>query len=152
MTDDAPPFDLTHARAAFATAAHLHGEATRRSAAALTAADFERLREIDAAYVAALRDGRVQDAIDADDAFHRVLVDAAGDPDLRISVELLVPRLHRMDLWFFTRKAFAAGTNSHPAIILALEAGDVETAATLVERSHTEAGEELSAVLARSGS
>jgi DNA-binding GntR family transcriptional regulator len=149
MTDEPTPFDLRHAREAFATSARLHGEATRRGAAALTPADFNRLRDADAAYVAALREGRIEDAIRADDDFHRVLLDAAGDPDLRVSVDLLVPRLHRMDLWIFTRKAFADGPNTHPDIIEALQAGDVETAADLVERSHSEAGEQLATALER---
>jgi hypothetical protein len=42
---------------------------------------------------------------------------------------LLAPRLRRMDLWLFTRKAFAA---------------------TLVETSFTTAGEELAAAVERS--
>jgi DNA-binding GntR family transcriptional regulator len=155
MPDDPPPFDLRHAREALATSARLHGEATRRGGAALTPAHLARLRDADEAYVSALREGRIEDAIRADDDFHRVLLDAAGDPDLRVSVDLLLPRLHRMDLWIFTRKAFAAGTdttNTHPEIIAALETGDVETAARLVERSHSEAGEQLSAALEHSGS
>ena len=152
MTDDPPPFELHRAREAFATAGRLHAEATRRGAAALTPGDFDRLREADAEHVAALHDGRIEDAIGADDAFHRVLLDAAGDPDLRVSVDLLLPRLHRMDLWLFTRKAFSDGTNTHPEIIVALEAGDVETAAQLVEASHADGGEQLFAALNRTAS
>jgi DNA-binding GntR family transcriptional regulator len=152
MTDDPPPFELHHAREAFATSGRLHAEATRHGAAALTPADFDRLRATDAEYVAALRDGRIEDAIAADDAFHRVLLDAAGDPDLHVSVELLLPRLHRMDLWLFTRKAFSETPNTHPEIIAALEAGDADTAARLVEASHAEAGEQLFAALNRAAS
>jgi DNA-binding GntR family transcriptional regulator len=152
MNDDPPAFDLKLAREAFETAARLHGEATRRGAAALTPADFERLRAADVAYVTALREARVQDAIHADEAFHRVLVEAAGDPDIRISIDLLLPRLHRMSLWIVTRKSFTDAANSHPAIIAALEAGDVETAAVLVERSNSDAGELLAAALARTAS
>ena len=149
MTDDPPPFELHHAREAFATSGRLHAEATRRGAAALTPADFDRLRTADAEFVAALAEGRIEDAIEADDAFHRVLLDAAGDPDLRVSVELLLPRLHRMDLWLFTRKAFSETPNTHPEIVAALEGGDVETAARLVEASHAEGGEQLFAALNR---
>ena len=54
-----------------------------------------------------------------------------------------------MDLWLFTRKAFDAGQNTHPEILAALRAGDVETAATLVEASFTEAGEALAAIVER---
>jgi DNA-binding GntR family transcriptional regulator len=54
-----------------------------------------------------------------------------------------------MDLWLFTRKAFADGESSHPAIIAALRAGDAEHAATLVEASFSTAGEELAAAVER---
>jgi DNA-binding GntR family transcriptional regulator len=151
MTHEPLPFDLKLAREAFATAAQLHGAATRRAADRLTEADYELLAAHDAAYVAALADGRVQDGIAADDAFHHVILDAADDPDLIVSVELLIPRLRRMDLWLFTRKAFADGQSSHPAVIAALRAGDAELAATLVEASFTTAGEELAAAVERAG-
>jgi len=150
MTHEPLPFDLKLAREAFSPAAQLHGAATRRAAGRLTVADYERLAAHDASYVIALAAGRVQDGIAADDAFHRVILDAAGDPDLNVSVELLLPRLRRMDLWLFTRKAFADSQSSHPAIIAALRAGDAETAAALVEASFTTAGEELAAAVERS--
>jgi DNA-binding GntR family transcriptional regulator len=110
---------------------------------------LDRLRAHDAAYVTALKEGRVQDAILADDAFHRVFLDVAGDPDLVVSVELMLPRLRRMDLWLFTRKAFEAGQNTHPETIAALQDGDVDTAVRLVEESFNNAGESLAAAVER---
>jgi DNA-binding GntR family transcriptional regulator len=150
MIHEPLPFDLKLAREAFATSAELHGAATRRAADRLTDADYDRLAAHDASCVAALAAGRVQDGIAADDAFHRVILDAAGDPDLIVSVDLLAPRLRRMDLWLFTRKAFADGKSSHPAIIAALRGGDAEHAAALVEGSFNTAGEELAAAVERS--
>ncbi|MCW2983978.1 MAG: GntR family transcriptional regulator [Conexibacter sp.] len=150
MTTEPLPFDLKLAREAFSTSAHLHGAATRRAAAHLADADFDRLRAHDAEFTTALREGRVEDAILADDAFHRVLLEAADDPDLLVSVELMLPRLRRMDLWLFTRKSFDDVENSHPGIVAALAQGDGETAAQLVEASFTSAGEELAAVVERS--
>lgn len=151
MTQEPLPFDLKLAREAFTTAAELHGTATRRAADRLIDADYDRLAAHDAAYVAALAAGRVADGIAADDAFHRVILNAAGDPDLIVSVDLLMPRLRRMDLWLFTRKAFADGESSHPAIIAALHAGDAEHAAALVEASFSTAGEELATAVERAG-
>jgi DNA-binding GntR family transcriptional regulator len=149
MTDEPLPFDLKLAREAFATSAQLHGAATRRAAGKLTEDDFTSLQACDEAFATALREGRVEDAIRADDAFHRVILEAAGDPDLVVSVQLMLPRLRRMDLWLFTRKAFSDGESSHPAIIAALDEGDGETAAELVEASFTTAGEELAAAVGR---
>jgi DNA-binding GntR family transcriptional regulator len=149
MTTEPIPFDLNLAREAFETTGGLHAAATRRAAPRLTAADIERLRDTDAAYVHALQDGRVQDAILADDAFHGILLDVADDPDLKVSVDLMLPRLRRMDLWLFTRKSFDTTKNTHPQTIAALEAGDVETAVRLVMESYTDAGEELAAIVER---
>jgi DNA-binding GntR family transcriptional regulator len=149
MTNEPLPFDLKLAREAFATAAQLHGAATRRAADRLTEADLDRLAAHDADFAAALAAGRIQDAIAADDAFHRVLLDVAADPDLKVSVDLLLPRLRRMDLWHFSRKAFGNELNTHPETIAALRAGDGELAATLVETSFTSAGEALAAAIER---
>lgn len=149
MSTEFLPFDLPLAREAFGTAAELHGAATRRAAERLTAEDLADLERLDAAYVDALRDGRVADAIAHDTAFHRRFFEIAGDPDLLVSNDLIMPRLRRMDLWLFTRKAFGAGESSHPAILAALRAGDAETAAALVEASFTDAGEQLAAIVER---
>jgi DNA-binding GntR family transcriptional regulator len=149
MPADPPPFDLHLARAAFSNAGALHHEATLVGGPRIGPAELDALRAADAAFTLALEEGRISDAIVADDGFHQVLVTAAADPDIQVSVDLLVPRLRRMDLWLFTRKSFARGANTHPQIIDALAAGDVETAAALVQRSFVDAGELLSAALER---
>jgi DNA-binding GntR family transcriptional regulator len=143
------PFDLKLAREAFATTGGLHGAALRVAAPRLRPADFRRLRALDAEFTGALEDGRVHAAIAADDAFHRVFLDVAGDPDLTVGVELMMPRLKRMDLWLFTRKSFDPAENTHPETLEALEAGDVERAVELVEASYTDAGEMLAAIVER---
>jgi DNA-binding GntR family transcriptional regulator len=149
MSTEPLPFDLPLAREAFGTAGQLNGAATRQAAARLTPEDLTELERLDAAYEDALRDGRIADAITYDTAFHRRFFEIVGDPDLLISADLIMPRLRRMDLWLFTRKAFDPSSNSHPAILAALRAGDAETAATLVEASFTEAGEALAAIVER---
>jgi DNA-binding GntR family transcriptional regulator len=148
MTADPLPFDLNMVDDAFTRWADLHATATLRGAANLTPIHFERLRAADADYLSAVAESRIDDGIAADDAFHQVLLDAAGDPDLQVSVDLLLPRMRRMDLWIFTRKTFAEPSSTHPAIIAALERGDAEEAAERVRSSFADAGQELSATLA----
>jgi DNA-binding GntR family transcriptional regulator len=143
------PFDLGLAREAFATTGGMHGTAVRLAAPRLRPADFRRLRALDAEFTGALAEGRVHAAIAADDAFHRVFLDRAGDPDLSVGVELMMPRLKRMDLWLFTRKSFDPSGNTHPATLAALESGDVDRAVELVEASYTDAGEALAAIVER---
>lgn len=149
MPGEPVPFDLRSARKAFATTGRLQAEATRLGAPKLCGADFERLRAADDDYTRALSDGRVEDAIAADDAFHQVLLDAAADPDLQVSLELLLPRLKRMDLFVFAHKTLCHDEPTHPRIIAALEAGDAETAARLVENSYAAAAAALVAAIER---
>ncbi|HET6509434.1 MAG TPA: FCD domain-containing protein [Baekduia sp.] len=148
-TTELLPFDLPLAREAFGTVAQLHADATRRAADRLTADDLAELERLTDASLAALREGRIADAIDHDTAFHRRFFEVADDPDLTIAAELLVPRLRRMDLWLFTRAAFDPTESSHPAILAALRAGDAEAAAELVEASFLDAGEQLAAIVER---
>jgi DNA-binding GntR family transcriptional regulator len=149
MPEPPVPFDLRAAREAFATTGRLQAEATRLGAPKLGPEDFERLRAADADFTRALDDSRVEDAIRADDAFHQVLLDAADDPDLQVSLELLLPRLKRMDLYVFAQKTLVRGESSHPQIIAALEAGDAERAARLVENSYAAAGAAVAAAVDR---
>lgn len=150
MTGAEPiPFDLGLAREAFATTGGMHGTAVRLAAPRLRPADFRRLRALDAEFADALAEGRVHAAIAADDAFHRVFLNLAGDPDLSVGVDLMMPRLKRMDLWLFTRKSFDPSANTHPETLEALESGDVDRAVRLVEESYTGAGEALAAIVER---
>ena len=149
MTAEPTPFDLSRAREAFATTGRLHGTAVRMAAPKLRPADFRRLRALDAAFSGALEEGRVHASIAADLAFHQVFLDLADDPDLTVAVELMMPRLKRMDLWLFTRKSFDPDENTHPETLAALESGDVERAVELVELSYTDAGEALAAIVER---
>lgn len=150
MTGAEPiPFDLGLAREAFATTGGMHGTAVRLAAPRLRPADFRRLRALDAEFADALAEGRVHAASAADDAFHRVFLNLAGDPDLSVGVDLMMPRLKRMDLWLFTRKSFDPTANTHPETLEALESGDVDRAVRLVEESYTDAGEALAAIVER---
>jgi len=149
MPEPPVPFDLRSAREAFATAGRLQGEATRLAAPRVDADHLARLRAADAAYLQALTAGRVEHAIAADDAFHQVLLEVADDPDLQVSMDLLLPRLKRMDLFVFARKAFERGENTHPQVVAALERGDGETAAQLVEASFHAAGEAIAVAVDR---
>jgi DNA-binding GntR family transcriptional regulator len=147
MPASPPPFGLHASREALTNIAQLHREATLRGCPKLGPEDLDRLRALDDELVAALEEGRVEAAMDADEAFHGVLLTAAGDPDLQVSAGLLTPRLRRLILWYFTLMSFTPIPGEHPAIIEALSRGDAEAAAELVERSFLAGGAALEAAL-----
>jgi DNA-binding GntR family transcriptional regulator len=152
MPAEPPPFGFAQAREAFDAVAALHSEATLRAVPRLTAADLQEMRAADAACREALTEGRVEDAIDADDRFHDVLTRAADDPDLTVGIELVRPRIRRLDRWYFARITYSDDKSGsfHDEILAACEAGDAEGAAGFVERSFHEGGEAIAAAAQRS--
>lgn len=106
----------------------LEPEATRLAAPRLTEGDFTRLREclerMDSAE-------SVTDFIEADDAFHRVILDASGNATLASLIRNLSSGTLRARMWqsIIARDAVEATRASHWAIYDALVAGNAETAA-----------------------
>jgi DNA-binding GntR family transcriptional regulator len=152
MPQEPPPFGFALAREAFDTFGTLHADATLRGVPLVGDDGVEALREADAACRAALQEGRVEDAIDADDRFHDVFVRAAGDPDLEVGVALVRPRIRRLDRWYFARMAYDPdrSVSANAEIIAACEACNAEEAARLVEHSFREGGARIAEAVRRS--
>jgi DNA-binding GntR family transcriptional regulator len=142
---DAPLFDFHQAREVFATFASLHAEATLAAAPQLTEADYAELEAAEAAFATAVRDGRTDDAIDADDRFHQVFVRLCGDPDVRVGIELVLPRVRTLDQWYFGRMSERQDRSAsfHDEILAACRAGDAAEASRLVELSFRTGGEDM---------
>jgi GntR family transcriptional repressor for pyruvate dehydrogenase complex len=114
--------DLHHVRRV------LEPEATRLATPRLTENDFERLDECLRQMEAA---NTIPAYIDADTAFHHVILDACGNPTLASLIENLSSGTLRARMWqsLVSRDAVEATLASHRAIQKALLAGDAELAA-----------------------
>lgn len=145
------PLDLRRALDAFHRLAALQSRAARVGTPHVGADGLSAMHAADQAERDALARGDVEAAIDADDAFHAVLVRACGDLELAAEVRGLLQLIRRFDRAYFASKAFDATvcTDDHLEVIAAVEAGDAELAAAIVERNWTQAGERMSAALSR---
>lgn len=106
----------------------LEPEATRLAAPRLSEDDFERLAECIRHMEAA---DSVEGFIEADTAFHRIILSACGNATLASLIENLSSGTLRARLWqsLMSRDAIEATIASHRAIHRALVARDAETAA-----------------------
>jgi DNA-binding GntR family transcriptional regulator len=133
---------------AFPVVAALHALGTRLGVPALSSADLEQMELHDRERTRALEQGDVLAAIDADDAFHGVLLAASRNAEIERLLARVMPHIRRLDLLHFqslTRDAAAAG--DHAAILDACRRRDAGEAAHLVEANFLRLGEQLTALL-----
>ena len=107
----------------------LHLTALRLAFKHLGKEDLEALRAANAAMSVAIARGRPAEALRADAAFHRVIVERAGNPILTQLVTWLTERLQRIELAHFGQvESGSASAEEHRALIRAIRAGDLGAA------------------------
>lgn len=98
----------------------------------LSEADFESLRQANREFAAAVHRQDVAQALAADDAFHHVIIQAAGNPVIERVIEQLHPQLHRILYRKFSGLLGGKETiNHHEELIRVCEQGDEHAAATM---------------------
>lgn len=125
------PLDRRAARDAFPVVAALHALATELAVPKLTEADRGALRDANNRFSEALRDGDVDAALEADDAFHGVFVTAAANAEIPRTLERLMPRIRRLERLRFGSLSGRASVKQHAEILLAAP----EDAAELVKQN-----------------
>ncbi len=104
--------------------------AVRTAVPLLTDADLAGMRAANDTFAEALRDGDVVAAVEADDAFHRIPVDRAGNAAIRAVLDQYTPVLRRVERIRFASLRGRDSVAQHARIIAFTEAGDAEAAAT----------------------
>ncbi|MDQ0680493.1 DNA-binding GntR family transcriptional regulator [Arthrobacter pascens] len=98
----------------------------------LTERDFRTMRQANRNFAAAVDRQDVSKALAADDAFHHVIIEAAGNPVIARVVEQLHPQVHRILYRKFSGLLGGEETiKHHKELILTCELGDAQAAATL---------------------
>jgi DNA-binding GntR family transcriptional regulator len=139
------PIRADRAAQAFPVIAALQALGTRLGVPALSTADDRRMASLDRDRARALREGDVIAAIELDDAFHGVLLAAAGE--LIRALERLMPQIRRLDVLHVTQLAREDASRDRADILAACRRRDAHTAAELVEANYLRLGEQMAAIL-----
>jgi DNA-binding GntR family transcriptional regulator len=116
----------------FPVLAALHGLATELGVPALRARDVDALNAANEAFVAGLRAYDAHAAYDADERFHGVFVEAAGNTHIATSLERLAPQLRRIEQHVSDHLPGRRSVAQHQAIVARAQAGDAPGAALAV--------------------
>jgi DNA-binding GntR family transcriptional regulator len=129
------PLDTRAARDAFPVVAALHALATRLGVPRLTPADMTAMEAANARLAAALDSRTVPEAIAADDSFHGVLLQVAGNGEIAPALARLMPKVRRLEFARFGSLAGRRSVEQHAAILAACARGAAGEAAALVEEN-----------------
>jgi DNA-binding GntR family transcriptional regulator len=113
----------------------LHALAVRLAAPRIGAEEIEALSSANAAVAAAVDEHHMAAALTADDAFHGVVLDAAANPELRRTLDRLMPHIRRFQLTQFSSEAARQSIRQHADIIAACRHGRFADAAQVMEQN-----------------
>lgn len=113
-----------------AVTAAMNELAVRTAVPLLTADDLTGMRAANDTFADALKTGDVITAVAADDDFHRIPVDRAGNEAIRTVLDQYTPVLRRVERIRFASLRGRDSVAQHARIIAYAAAGDAEAAAT----------------------
>ncbi len=101
----------------------------------MTEADLDRMRDANARFAAAQRNGDADAALAADQDFHAVAIDVCGNAAVRAVIAQYEPVLHRAERLRFGSNEGRDSVDRHTRLIELCRAGDVAGAAELAEQT-----------------
>jgi DNA-binding GntR family transcriptional regulator len=128
------PLGLREVRDAVVVVRAMHELAVRLAVPLMTERHHQRMRAANKRFAAALENGEVQAALDADDALHDVPVAVLGNRALAATIERQLPLIRRLERQRFGSLLGRRSIGWHDQLIDACEDGDVETAVAITTR------------------
>jgi DNA-binding GntR family transcriptional regulator len=116
------PLDRREAADAFPVVAALHALAAELAAPRLTHADLRQMREANRAFEQALKVGDADGALQADDDFHGVFVQACANVEIARTLDRLMPRIRRLERLKFGSLSARTSVRQHEQIIASAHA------------------------------
>jgi len=126
------PFDLASTISAQQVAAAMHELAASLAVPVITTEQIDAMVAANSAFALALDVLDPDAALDADDAFHAVFVEASGNRIVADVLEQTTPLLHRVERMRFASFAGRDSVAQHDAIVDRTRAGDTAAVAALV--------------------
>jgi DNA-binding GntR family transcriptional regulator len=131
------PLGLREVRDALVVVRAMHELAVRLAVPLMTERHHDVMRAANKRFAAALADGDVQAAMDADDALHGVPVAVLGNRVLAATIDRHLPLIRRLEKARFGSLLGRRSIAFHDQLIDASEDGDVETAVAITARIWT---------------
>ncbi|WP_379135830.1 GntR family transcriptional regulator [Paenibacillus sp. sgz500958] len=128
---------------AFVVAAALHALGARLAIPRLTESHLEMMRRHNEEFRQAIDTSDILAAIHADDDFHNILIEASGNPDIKATLERIMPKLRRLEISRFASEQAIESLSDHEQIIAACEQGDVQSASLWSEKNWLNLGTQL---------
>lgn len=113
----------------------LHALAVHLGAQRIGPEQIEELASANAAFAAAVDEAHITGALAADDRFHSVILDAAGNPELRRTLDRLMPHIRRFQLTQFSSEAARQSIRQHAEIVAAFRQGRFAEAAQAMDQN-----------------
>lgn len=115
--------------------AALHALAARLAVPLLKESDIDELEYTNKTLLQFAQKKDIIKAIEADELFHNVFLDVAGNPEIIRALEPIVPKIQRLEIAQFNSEKSIQSFEQHQKIIEACRQKDSETAASLVEEN-----------------
>lgn len=135
--------NLEKAKHAFTVVAVLHSLAARLAVPLLKESDIEELEFSNRALSLAVEKKDIIKAIEADELFHNVFLDIAGNPEIIRALERSIHKIQRLEISQFTSINALKSVEQHKQIIEACKNKNIEQATHLVEQNWLSLGELL---------
>ncbi|MEV8373087.1 GntR family transcriptional regulator [Kribbella sp. NPDC056861] len=132
------PLDARALREAQSVTAAMHELAVREAIPQLTQPDLAEMRDANHRFAAALSEGQVDAALQADDDFHAVPVRVSANQAVAAVLDQYTPVLRRLERLRFSSLNGRESVAQHKQIIIACAAGNATTAGEAVRTNwHT---------------
>ncbi|MEW9668051.1 GntR family transcriptional regulator [Ammoniphilus sp. 3BR4] len=131
------------AKHAFTVVAALHALAARLAVPMIEDSDIQQLRVSNDRLKKSLEKKDIIEAIEADESFHDVFIQVAGNPEIKMALERIVPKVHRLEIAQFGSIKGLKSVEQHHQIIVACESRESQEVARLVEENWLSLGELL---------
>lgn len=129
------PIGMKEAKHAFTVVATLHALAARLAVPLLTDNEFAAMERENRKLQQALDVQDMTRAVEADDAFHQIVLDASGNREIELALERIIPKIRRLEFAKFGSLEGLTSVEQHAAIIQACKSREVSAAAHLMEEN-----------------
>lgn len=127
--------EVEQAMHAFTVVASLHGLAAKLALSTLSANHAKQMTTINDEFAEALKAEDKYRAIQMDDQFHAVILEASQNPEIMLALDRLLPKIRRLELVKFNACDGQKSIKQHREIIACISNGNTSKLPTLIENN-----------------